>query len=129
MPTFLCQKRIPSLSPTALFADGIEDVRVEDGMGADLSPIYISGTGAQTPEKMGKGKMGATKCVWMLGSMNDEESDILNITAYTGTNAKGKQEYTSTGEHTLNSGPIVYFTYNGEDYMLQGPSITVNVIE
>jgi PKD repeat protein len=110
-------------------ADGIDNVRVEDGIGADLSPVYTSGPGVQTPEIMGKGKKGATKCVWILGSINDGETDTLYITAYTGTNPKGKQQYASPGEHTLNSGPKVFFTYDGEDYMLQGPSITVNVVK
>ena len=110
-------------------ADGIEDVRVEDGIGADLAPVYTSGTGAQTPETMGKGKKGATKCVWILGSMDTGDTDTLFITAYTGTNPKGKQQYASPGEHTLNSGPKVFFTYGGEDYMLQGPSITVDVVK
>ena len=109
-------------------ADGIQNIRVEDGIGADLVVTAISGGNYHYMEYPGKGKKSATKCVWELSDMNDGSSVFLGISVWTGTNPKGKQQYASAGEHTLNGGPKVFFTYDGEDYVLQGPSITVNVV-
>lgn len=53
---------------------------------------------------------------------------VLDIVVHTGLNPKDKQEYTSTGDHELNSGPEVWFTYNDTLYMLQGPLVTVTVV-
>jgi len=75
--------------------------------------------------------MNATRLDWDIGDIVDGDvcTDFtLDIVVYTGKNPKDKQEYTSTGEHELNSGPQVYFTYDGELYMLQGPPVSVNVV-
>jgi len=111
------------------FADGIDDIRVEDGIGADLAVTALRGGSYYYTEHPGKGKNSATKCVWELYDMDDGDWESLGISAWTATNPKGKQQYASPGEHTLNSGPKVFFTYDGQDYMLQGPSITVNVVK
>jgi hypothetical protein len=116
----------------------VTDVYVEDGIGADLvvdSPAIGSypdypdtGQSVEVWKASTKGKMSATKIGWTIGEPTVSEDNTLDIVVYTGTNAKGKQEYTSTGTHYLNSGPKVYFTYDGTTYMLQGPSVMVTVV-
>jgi len=109
----------------------VTDVYVEDGIGADLvvdSPKTDTPAGV-TVWKAGKGKMGATKIGWTIGAPTPCVEETLDIVVHTGLNPRGKQEYTSTGEHELNSGPEVYFTYDGTVYMLQGPSVWVTVVE
>jgi hypothetical protein len=108
----------------------VTNVYVEDGIGADL--VVNSPTdgedGIAVWKASTKGKMSATKIGWTIGKPTVSEDNTLDIVVYTGTNAKGKQEYTSTGTHYLNSGPKVYFTYDGTTYMLQGPSVMVTVV-
>jgi len=114
-------------------AAGITDVTVKDGIGADL--ILDSATpsaGSEGDAKAGKGKMGATIVTWtMSGDFTAEQT--LDLSVHTGLNSPGGpnkrapqyQEYTSPDTHDLNSGPVVYFTYGGNQYVLVGPPVTV----
>ena len=102
----------------------VTDVTVMDGIGADLVLDTHSSYASVSHWKAGKGKMGATKVSWTIGGPTVCIDYELALYAYTGLNPRSKQEYTSTGDHDLNSGPIVYFTYDGTQYMLQGPPVT-----
>ena len=109
----------------------VTEVTVKDGVGADLVVDSPTDGGAVTVGIPGKskGKMHATKIAWDIGSPDICEQYTLDIDVHTGLNPKDKQEYTSTGDHDLNSGPEVYFTYDGTPYMLQGPPVKVFVVE
>lgn len=109
------------------------DIYVEDGIGADLVvDAYTQSSGNANDFKPGNGKgknkMSATKIGWTIYDPEVCEDYTLDIVVHTGLNPKDKQEYTSTGEHELNSGPEVHFTYDGTLYILQGPSVMVTVV-
>jgi uncharacterized repeat protein (TIGR02543 family) len=109
--------------------ESIEDVRMEDGLGADLT---VTNPGEGTiREQTGKGKNSVSSTIvdWNLGDMGSDMTLYKFLTVWTSTNPKGKQQYNKSGEHLVNSGPVVHFTYNDQDYELRGPSIMVNVIE
>jgi hypothetical protein len=111
------------------YVGGVTGVVIKDGIGADLVlDEYVAIYGDVTWAKAGTGKMGATIVTWTIGNPRVCEDYTLDLTVHTGLNPKGKQEYTSPGPHCLNSGPVVYFTYDGTLYMLQGPSITVTAV-
>lgn len=117
--------------------EDVTEVYVEDGIGADLvvDDWEASSGEAHTFEPgkgkgKGKNKMSATKIGWTIGDPEVCEDYTLDIVVHTGFNPKDKQEYTSTGPHELNSGPEVWFTYDGTPlYMLQGPPVSVNVVD
>ncbi len=109
------------------------DIYVEDGIGADLVVVGFTASSGEADDfnpgnGKGKNKMSATKIGWTIDNPTVSIDYTLDIVVQTSKNPKGKQEYTSTGEHELNSGPIVYFTYAGTLYMLQGPPVTVTVV-
>jgi hypothetical protein len=109
------------------YAD-VSGVVITDGIGADLvldSPVAGGSVAITYP---GKGKMGATKITWTIGTPTVCDDYVLKIKVHTGLNTKLKQEYTSTGTHCLNDGPTACFTYNGKLYSIKGPSVTVNVV-
>jgi len=109
-------------------AMALTDVIVVDGIGADLGNVVTDPWGI--PTKAGKGKNGATKVTWTYAGMDASDGDVLlKITASTDINPAGKQEFTSPGEHVLNSGPVVSFTYAGCRYSVQGPPVMVTVVE
>jgi hypothetical protein len=102
---------------------------IKDGIGADLVlDSYSASYGTVTHVKAGKGKMGATIVTWTIGDPTVCTDYTLELTVHTGLNPQGKQEYTSPGPHCLNSGPVVYFAYDGTLYTLKGPSITVTAV-
>ena len=109
---------------------GVTDVVVQDGIGADLK-VYSKDAnyGIVTNTTAGRGKMGATKVTWTIGIPEVCQDYYLDIIVFTGFNPENKQEYTESGPHSLNSGPIVYFTYYRTPYSLHGPSLEVNVVE
>jgi hypothetical protein len=107
----------------------VTGVTVKDGIGADLVVDNLTGSpDTATWAKAGQGKMGASIVTWPIDSPIICTDYTLDIEVHTGLNAKGKQEYTSPGEKKLNSGPVVYFTYNGTLYTLQGPSVKVTAV-
>lgn len=110
------------------------DIYVEDGIGADLVvDEYTASSGDVDDFQPGNGKcknkMSATKIGWTIDDPTTCEDYTLDIVVHTDLNPKDKQEYTSIGEHELNSGPEVWFTYNDTLYMLQGPPVMVTVVD
>ena len=108
------------------------DVKVTDGIGADLvldsyAPSF--GDVVVGPPGKSKGKMHATKVVWTIGEPVVCEDCTLDLVVYTGLNPQNKQEYTSYGDHYLNSGPEVCFTYNGIQYDFTGNPVMVTAPE
>ena len=102
---------------------------VMDGIGADLAfDQAVPSSGVVATEKAGKGKMGATKVTWTKGDPVVSDGYTLDLYVYTRLNPKQKQQYTSTGIQYLNSGPEAYFAYEETQYVVQGPSIAVNVV-
>jgi len=107
----------------------VSAVTVKDGIGADLVlEQYVQSYGEVTTAKAGKGKMGATKVTWMIGEPQVSLDYTLDLYAHTGLNPRQKQEYTSTGIQYLNSGPEVHLVYEGMQYVVQGPPVSVNVV-
>jgi len=127
-----------NMTITVYAFEDVTDVVVKDGIGADLV-LYGDYDPTVSYAKAGKSKtgMGATIVTWMIGPIAGGADMTLELDVYTGLNSpsNGKkhapqyQEYTSLGDHDLNSGPVVYFTYDGKQYMLQGPPVTVTVVE
>ena len=132
-----------SMTITVHTHEDVTSVNVEDGIGADLAVTAINSQSGLFPmlkkttqplnsvtlAKRG-GKMGATKVFWAIGDITGDDvctDYTLDIDVVTWVNPKDKQEYTSPGDHYLNSGPEVWFTYNDTIYMLQGPSVMVIV--
>jgi len=108
----------------------VTGVTVTDGIGADLVVCSLSASsGTATWAKAStKGKMSASIVTWSIGSPTICTDYMLDIAVHTGLNPQGKQEYTSPGDKYLNSGPVVYFTYDGTLYQLQGPKVTVTAV-
>ncbi len=135
-----------SMTITVHAYEDVTGVNVEDGIGADLVVDEVGGEvvvvegwehngkwatwsdSDVTLTRNTKGKMNATRLDWDLDTPTPCTDYELEIVVHTGLNPKDKQEYTSTGVHELNSGPIVYFTYDGTMYILQGPPVSVNVV-
>jgi len=104
-------------------------VKVTDGIGADLVlDQLIASSGTTTSGKAGKGKMGATIVTWVIGDTVADTDYTLDIRVHTGVNPQRKQEYTSTGRHTLNSGPEVHLNYGGTEYVILGPPVEITVV-
>lgn len=105
-------------------------VKVTDGIGADLVlDQLIASSGTTTSGKASaKGKMSATKVTWTIGDTVASMDYALDIRVHTGVNPQQKQEYTSTGRHTLNSGPEVHLNYDETEYVIQGPPVEVTVV-
>ena len=126
----------------------VTGVVVEDGIGADLVVAEVGGVtvpplsswavdgkwitwsnDSVTLTRNTKGKMNATRLEWDLGDPTPCIDYDLDIVVCTGLNPQDKQEYTSSGDHYLNSGPIVYFYIDSTLHMLQGPDVMVTVVD
>jgi hypothetical protein len=105
-------------------------VKVTDGIGADLVlDKLIASSGTPTYEKAStKGKMSATKVTWTIGDTVAGMDYTLDIRVHTGLNPQQKQEYTSTGKHSLNGGPEIHLNYNTAEYVIQGPPVEITVV-
>jgi len=105
-------------------------VKVTDGIGADLVlDKLIASFGTTTSEKAStKGKMSATKVTWTIGNTVAGTDYTLDMRVHTGLNPQQKQEYTSTGKHSLNGGPEIHLNYNTAEYVIQGPPVEVTVL-
>jgi len=104
-------------------------VKVTDGIGADLVlDKLIASSGTTISDKASaKGKMSATKVTWTIGNTIAGADYTLDIRVHTGLNPQQKQEYTSTGKHSLNGGPEVHLNYNTAEYVIQGPPVEITV--
>jgi len=104
-------------------------VKVTDGIGADLVlDELIASYGTTTSGKAStKGKMSATKVTWTIGD-TAVGTYTLDIRVHTGLNPQQKQEYTSTGIHSLNGGPEVHLNYNTAEYEIKGPPVKIKVV-
>lgn len=121
----------------AKYAD-VTGVVVQDGMGADLdandTPVSISTGTATIAEKskgQGKHKMRATMVRWVIGALDDGDSETLVVQVCTGLNPQRKQEFTSAEEdHELDGGASASYTYDSEDYDTpETEPVTVDVVE
>ncbi len=75
---------------------------VKDTIPAEYEVInVVPSNGTYALEQPGHGKMGPTKLKWIVTVENDEHVDV---TVSTKLNPAGKQEFTCSGLHTLNSG-------------------------
>jgi hypothetical protein len=141
----------------AKYAD-VNDVVVQDGMGADLDvnevnaePVvpqlvrkkdtWTDSTGDITLTKKGKmkdvtkkgGTMGATMVTWDVGDLTAGGSDTLVVRVCTGLNPNDKQEFTSAEEnHELDGGASATYLYGDPELEYESPEtipVTVDVVE
>ncbi len=103
----------------------VEDVKVKDNFGGDLEVVSVGGVliSTVTPTTLkGKqkeaiyttpvgnvtilwtGKTEKAHLFWDVGDLAPTDSETLTVVVATDQNPAGKQEYTSEGEHCLNSG-------------------------
>ncbi|MBW1744341.1 MAG: hypothetical protein JRJ47_13075 [Deltaproteobacteria bacterium] len=126
----------------AMYAD-VEDVIVQDGMGADLDEIELDdtaverdaynvpvNTGTADLVKSGKGKMGSSLVIWDVGDLLDGQSATLVVTVTTGFNAKRKHSFTSAeDDHALDGGASATYWYDELEYETpETTPLTVDVV-
>jgi len=111
----------------------VEDVVVQDGMGADLDDIVLGtpSQGTANAAKRGKGRMGATMVTWDVGDLIDGATETLVVSVTTGVNPQGKHEFTSPDlEHELDGGASATYWYEDTEYeSLETAPVSVEVIE
>ena len=111
----------------------VEDVVVQDGMGADLDDIVLGtpSQGTANAAKRGKGRMGATMVTWDVGDLIDGATETLVVSVTTGVNPRGKHEFTSPDlEHELDGGASATYWYEDTEYeSLETAPVSVEVIE
>jgi len=111
----------------------VQDVVVQDGMGADLDDIVLGtpSQGTANAAKRGKGRMGATMVTWDVGDLIDGATETLVVSVTTGVNPRGKHEFTSPDlEHELDGGASATYWYEDTEYeSLETAPVSVEVIE
>jgi len=111
----------------------VQDVVVQDGMGADLDDIVLGtpSQGTANAAKRGKGRMGATMVTWDVGDLIDGATETLVVSVTTGVNPQGKHEFTSPDlEHELDGGASATYWYEDTEYeSLETAPVSVEVIE
>ena len=81
----------------------LTDVVVTDRFGGELFVECVDHVGDCTLTT--KGASNKVFLTWEVGPLADGESETLTLIATTDMNPGGQQEYTSCGDHDLNSGP------------------------
>ena len=130
----------------------LEDIVVKDNFGGDLELVEVGGVAVSGPE--GKkddeqistpvgdvviqwtGKTNKAHLSWDIETLDSGQSIILTVIVATDENPgqgkkdNGKNEYTSPGTHTLNSGPTAMVMMGDEEVIITDSSeITVTVGE
>lgn len=111
----------------------IEDVVVKDRLGGDLG----FADSEPWPSSIDtKGKTEKVFLEWEIGTLAPGDSATIDLLVYTDINTgtgngkkAGHQEYTSTGEHELNSGATAKGTVEGKEVCGTSDSIIVEVVE
>ena len=111
------------------------DVIVKDNFSAELNGELISDVPLETLIKRytkGKAPMKTIepqqiRIEWEVGTLAPGESATLELLVWTKFNPAGKQEYTSTGWYTMNSGPTMKWLDNfGHQWSAEAPSLTIH---
>jgi hypothetical protein len=107
----------------------LSDVVVKDVIPAELEIVSVSVTkGIVISEQPGKGKMGAIKLTWDIGTMEGDQTETLRLVIGTKKNPAGKQEFTSSGNYILNEGCAVTGTDSKSGKLLEaGPTDAIYV--
>ena len=96
----------------------VSDVRLGDNFSAemDVDTRSISGSTGRADAQHVGGPHSATAVTWSIGTMPPGSSAQLSFRVGTGLNPAGKQEYTSPGQHCMDSGLTV--KWKGGSYPL-----------
>jgi len=108
-----------------------ENVILKDRFGAELEVVdwTCEGTYEKDPVFYTKGKSEKVFLDWYIGTHEPGEEAIIHLTMATDLNPAGKQEYTSPGTYTLNSGAVVKKIYAGVKYSWETDQLTIEVLE
>jgi hypothetical protein len=106
-----------------------ENVIMQDRFGAELEVVdwTCEGTYEEDPVFYTKGKSEKVFLYWYIGTHEPGEEAIIHLTMATDLNPAGKQEYTSPGTYTLNSGAVVKKIYDGVKYSWETGQLTIEV--
>lgn len=100
----------------------IDNVVIEDNFGGEFgvaqNPIYKS---AGTVEISYKGETQKAFLRWTLGN-NFSGKATLILKVYTDRNPAGRQEFTASKEHILNSGAVLHYTVGNTNYTVTVPN-------
>jgi len=107
------------------------DVVVRDNLNAELEIDSIQQPSIGSAYYYTKGKSEKVVLIWNVGTLPAKTKAHLVFYVSTDINPGGHQEYTSPGEYTLNSGPVVKWRVDGVKgkYSEEIPSIYITVVE
>jgi len=80
----------------------LENFTVKDTIPAEFEVVSVeTSAGSYTLKQSGNGEMGVTKLTWVVET---DKTEYIDVNVSTKLNPAGKQEFTSSGLHYLNSG-------------------------
>jgi hypothetical protein len=153
VPTFTCVVWKLKLTMGNSYGYPITDVVVTDHFGAELGgvpldsvPVYVfikeHSKGKSKVDKFETqyritwyvtyrdGDVSEPDYVDNLGILEPDESAYIEMYVWTKLNPAGKQEYTSPGDYTLNSGPTAkWFDLEGHQFSSKGETIDIYAFE